>query len=189
MKRLYIVAVSLLLGAFAIVATPQSHAHDNGFGRGLLGTWLVTTKFKAPNGAVLFEFSEFAAFSEGGTYIGTFALDRNGANPAAPPPFQVDFSTKFGSWKPKVGVRNQYELVLKEYLFAGTRTPADLYGAIAFPGQNVGVATVKLPALTLSPDGEKLTGDFTVNFFAPNGPNNGNIFSGGGSVEAVRLKN
>jgi hypothetical protein len=183
MRRIYTATLSLLMVLFAFAAAPRAQAHDQDWDRSIVGTWTVTTTFNTPPGSPPFVAHEFASFGPGGTYIGSFALDRNAANPYAPPPFAVDFSVKYGTWKQKWPGSSQYNLVLQEYIIAGQNTPTEIYGAF-FPGQTVGIATVRVtPALNARRD--TLTGPFTVEFKTMDGVT---VFTGSGSVVAKRLQ-
>jgi hypothetical protein len=180
MSRLYSRVLGIFMVLFCLSAAPHAIASDN---RTIVGTWTVTTTFDTPPGSPPFVFHEFASFGVGGTYMGNFALDRNGANPLVPPPFAVDFSTKYGTWKQKWRGSSRYDLILKEYLFAGPNTPAELYGTF-FQGQNVGMATVK-GSPSLNAAGDTLTGPFTVEFANTQGVV---VFAGSGNFVAKRLK-
>jgi hypothetical protein len=182
MRRLYTRAVAAVLALLAFAGLQQAQAFDLDWFRTPVGTWTVTTTFDTP-GSPAFVFSEVASFGLGGTYVGTFALDRNSANPFAPPPFAVDFGPKFGTWKRKFPGSSQFDLILKEHLFAGALTPTAVYGPF-FPGQNVGIATVK-GSPTLNPSGDELAGPFTVEFANAQGVA---VFAGSGSFKAKRLK-
>jgi hypothetical protein len=181
MRRLLAYTLSALMVLFATFAAPQVQAHESNWDRTIVGTWIVTTTFNTPPGTPPFVSHEFASFHPGGTYLGNFAFDRNSANPFAPPPFQVDFSTKYGTWKQKWPGSPHYSLVLQEYMFAGPLTPAAIYGEF-YPGMTVGIATVRVP-LTMNQARDTLTGPFTVEF-----RNNAGdvVFTGSGTVIAKR---
>ena len=149
----------------------------------VVGTWTVTTTFNMPGGAPPFVFTELATFAAGGTFLGTFSLDHNGANPAPLGPFLVDFSVKMGNWGLKPGTFNQYNLIFKEFLFAGPNTPDAIYGP-HFNGQHVGAASV-VASPVLNTAGDTLTGPFTVKF---TNTQDQLLFTGTGSFVAKRLK-
>ncbi len=170
---------AMVLALFTFAAVSQVQADDN---PAIVGTWEVTTTFQTPPGSPAFVSHEFASFGKEGTYMGNFALDRNGANVFAPAPFVVDFSTKYGTWK-RVKNSRQYSLVLKEYLFAGANTSQAIYPH-AFVGQQVGFATVRVTP-TANAAGDTLTGPFTVDFTNASGDI---VFQGGGTIMAKRLQ-
>lgn len=171
---------AMVLALFTFAAVAQVQADDD---PAIVGTWEVITTFNTPPGSPPFVSHEFASFGSGGTYMGNFALDINGANIYAPPPFIVDFSTKYGTWKQKGKNSRQYSLVLKEYMFAGPNTPQEIYPH-AYVGQQVGFATVRATPAA-NPRGDMLSGPFTVEFTNAEGTV---VFTGAGSFTAKRLQ-
>jgi hypothetical protein len=162
MRRFFAYAFAAFMMLATIVAAPQAQAHDHNSDRSIVGTWILTTTFDMPPGAPPFIVHEFAQFNEGGTFLGNFELDNNSANPLAPPPFAVDFSTKYGSWKQKWHGSPQYNVILQEYIIAGQNTPTAIYGEF-YPGQTVGIVTVKAtPALNRR--GDTFNGPFSYEF-------------------------
>lgn len=175
--RLSQVALSIVL--LALLGPTSANAAG-----GIIGTWLVTSTINTPPGAPPFVFTELATFNPGGTFLDTFSLDHNSANPFVPPPLAVDFSDKFGVWK-QVGSPNQYAITFKEFLFAGTNTPTSVYGPF-FPGQNVGMATVEAVATVQNgAGGDMITGPFTFQLTNLQGQL---VFQGSGSFSATRLQ-
>ena len=182
--RLALLAVSIaLLVLFALV--PKSHVSAQDQQGSIVGTWINTATINTPPGAPPFVFTELATFNPGGTFLDTFALDHDSANPFVPPPLAVDFSDKLGTWK-QVGDANQFAVTFKEFLFAGPNTPTADYGPILFPGQDVGMANVEA-VVTLHTDAgaDTLTGPFTFQLTNLQGTV---VFAGSGTVSATRLK-
>ena len=180
---LYLFTLSIvLLGLFASMA--GSHVKADGDQRGsIAGTWINTATINTPPGTPPFVFTELFSLNPGGTFIDTFSLDHNSANPFVPPPLAVDFSVKFGTWK-DVG-DSEFAVTFKEFLFAGANTPTALYGSF-FPGQNVGVGTVEAVATLQTGDGgDTLTGPFTFQLTNLQGTV---VLAGSGTFSATRLK-
>jgi hypothetical protein len=187
MRRKFVVYLlisgTLLLALFAMERNSRVRA-DEGNGN-IVGTWINTATVNTPPGAPPFVFTELATFNLGGTFLDTFALDHDSANPFVPPPLAVDFSDKLGTWK-QVGDSNQFAVTFKEFLFAGPDTPTAVYGPILFPGQNVGMATVEaVVTLHTGAGGDTLTGPFTFQLTNLQGTV---LFAGSGTVSATRLQ-
>jgi hypothetical protein len=80
---------------------------------------------------------------------------------------------------------NQFALTLKRFLFAGTRTPASIYGSF-FPGQNVGVLNVQAITTVNTDEGrDTLTGQATFQFVNLAGEV---VFAGSETFSARRLQ-
>lgn len=170
--RYWVLAAVVVLALLALLPSPHVKADD----ASIVGTWMVASTIPP------FVFTELASFNRGGTFIDTFSLDENSANPFVPPALAVNFSSKFGIWK-QVGDSNQFAITFKEFLFAGALTPTSVYGPILFPGQNVGMATVDVVATLQTAD--TATGPFTFQLTNLQGVV---VFAGSGTFTATRLK-
>lgn len=150
----------------------------------VVGTWLITTTPNMPPGAPPLSFNELAAFNIAGTLTDTHAIAHSSQNMLLPPPLDVDSSDAYGVWQ-RVGLSNQFATTHKRLLFAGSNTPSAFYGVFV-PGQHVGFETVQT-VLTLQsgPNGEVLSGPFTVEFTNLAGHV---VFSDFGTVSATRVK-
>ncbi len=183
MRKIGLYSAAACIVVLALLASMPRSLVKAGSGS-IVGTWVITATVNTPPGAPPFVFTELASFNPGGTFIDTFSLDHNSANPFVPPPLAVDFSAKFGTWK-EVGASGQFAISFKEFLFAGARTPTALYGSF-FPGQNVGVATVEAVAsFQNGAGGDTLTGPFTFQLTNLQGTV---VFAGSGTFSATRLE-
>lgn len=162
MRRLtlYCGVVCLGLLAFMDLATNVRVEAD---GETIVGTWIMTTSPTIPPGATPIVFQELISFNPGGTYTDTHAIAHSSQLPFLPPSVAVDSSDAFGVWR-RTSDSNQFAATHKRLLFAGPDTPSAFYGPFV-PGQNVGFETVQI-LLTLQdgPNGETLSGPFTVEY-------------------------
>ena len=162
MRKLGLYCVAASLGLAALLAwTPSVRVKADG--ETLVGTWIMTTSPTIPPGATPIVFQELIAFNPGGTYTDTHAIAHSSQLPFLPPSVAADSSDAFGAWQ-RVGDSNQFAATHKRLLFAGPDTPMALYGPFV-QGQHVGFETVQI-LLTLQdgPNGDTLTGPFTVEY-------------------------
>lgn len=181
-KLILLVSLACLFLLAILVLRPGIQVQADG--PGIVGTWLVTTTPNVPPGTPPFSYSELVAFNPGGTLVDTHAIAHGSELPFLPPPVAVDSSDAFGVWR-ALGNTNQVATTHQRLLFAGPNTPAALYGPF-FPGQHVGFETVQtVLTLQTGPDGDTLSGPFTVEFVNLSGQV---VFADSGTVVFKRLR-
>ncbi len=182
----YLLALSfVLLAVFALTPTSRVKA-DGDQPESIVGTWINTVRVNTPPGAPPLVTTELISFNPGGTFTLTDSVfnAHTSQNPFLPPFLTVDISDGYGAWKPQ-GDPNRFALTFKTLLFAGAKTPTELYGPF-FPGQHVGVATIQAVAtLQHGEDRDTLEGPFTFQVRNLRGEVVG---TGSGTVSATRLR-
>jgi len=166
---------------FALLGlAPSSPVKANDDQGSIVGTWLLTASL-GPG----FVETELTAINPGGTFTMTSSVfnPHSSGNPYLPPFLTVDLSDAYGAWR-RQGDSNRFALTFKRLLFAGARTPTDLYGPF-FVGQNVGVATIQAVATLQHGDGDTLEGPFT---FQSRNLRGEVVGTGSGTFSATRLK-
>jgi hypothetical protein len=179
-SRLYPLALSIVLAVFALTPISRVKADDDQDGS-IVGTWIV--KIQLGPG---FDETELTAINPSGTFTltGTAFNPHTSQNPFLPPFLAVDLSDGYGSWK-RLGDSDRFALTFERLLFAGSRTPTDLYGPF-FVGQSVGEATIQaVGTLHHGDDGDTLEGPFTFQLKNLNGVVVG---TGSGTASFTRLK-
>jgi hypothetical protein len=179
-SRLYLLVLGfVLLALFAL--TPNSRVKADADERSIVGTWILTASL-GPG----FDNTELTAFNPGGTFTMTSSVfnPHSSGNPFLPPFLTVDISDAYGAWR-RQGDSNRFAVTFKRLLFAGAKTPTDLYGPF-FVGQNVGMATIQaVGILDHGEGGDTLTGPFTFQLRNLRGEVTG---TGSGTLIATRLK-
>lgn len=182
-SKLYLLILTLVLcAAFAFALNSRAKADDDGHGT-IVGTWIVTVTLP---GDPPFVEPELVAINPGGTAILTssaFSAHASG-NPFFPPAFVLDYGDGYGAWK-RLGDSNRFAITYKRFLFAGARTPTDLFGPF-FIGQQVGVTTVQtVSTLQNGEDGDTLAGQAT---FQARNLRGEVVVAGSATFSATRLK-
>ena len=152
---------TLLLMLFA--SLPSLHVKAQNQQGSMVGTWVNTVLVNTPSGPVPL-LTELVAVNPGGIFTDAISIAFNSENPAfAGTPLAVDFSDAFGTWKLVGGNSNQFAATFKRFLFARPNTPIGAYGlGSAFPGQNVGMATIEaVGTLRSTASGDILSGSYT----------------------------
>ncbi len=184
--KLYLLALTLvLLAAFALTSNLRVKADDDDHGT-IVGTWIVTATLDTPPGTPPFVVTDLVAINPGGTATITDNVfnAHASANPFLPPPFILDYGDAYGAWRWEDD-SNRFSVTYKRFLFAGARTPHDVYGQF-FVGQQVGVATVQsVGTLRHGEDGDTLSGRFT---FQGRNLRGDTVTVGSGTFSATRLK-
>ncbi len=182
--KAYLLALSfVLLAVFALTPTSRVKADDDQDGS-VVGTWIITVTL-----ATGFVETELVAINPGGTFTntGTAFNAHSSQNPFLPPFLTADFSDGYGAWK-RQGDSNRFAFTFKRLLFAGARTPTDLYGRF-FVGQPVGEATIQAVGTLHHGDdgdtGDTLEGPFTFQLRNLRGEVVG---AGSGTASFKRLK-
>ncbi len=178
--KAYLLALSfVLLAVFALTPTSRVKADDQD--GSIVGTWIIKVQL-GPG----FDETELTAINPGGTFTltGTAFNAHSSQNPFLPPFLVADFSDGYGAWR-RQGDSNRFAFTFKRLLFAGARTPTDLYGPF-FVGQPVGEATIQaVGTLHHGDDGDTLEGPFTFQVKNLNGVVVG---TGSGTASFKRLR-
>lgn len=182
-RKLGLYCLVACIGLFALLSL-RSSTQVRADGSSIVGSWAVTTTPNLPPSVPPFSYSELVSFAPGGTLVDTHAIAHGSELPFLPPPVAVDSSDAFGVWL-NVNDSDQFATSHKRLLFAGPNTPPSLYGAFV-PGQHVGFETVQtVLTLQAGPNGETLTGPFTVEFANLSGQV---VFADTGTVSFKRLR-
>jgi hypothetical protein len=126
-------------------------------------------------------------FNDGGTLLATSSAfnSHSSENPLLPAPLAADTSDGYGSWKSVPDDASRVTVTFRRFLFAGANTSTAYYGR-SFPGQNVGINTVKAAGVLHTGDqGDTLSGSFTTQFLNLAGQA---VFAGKGTFTAIRLE-
>ena len=168
----------VLLALVSLAATP-ARADGDKDDRGIAGAYLTTVLIATGPGSPPLVNLEHSVFGPGGTLLTEGNLNLGGANAFVPPPLRVDQLTGYGNWT--MQEHGRIALTFKRWLFAGSQTPAALFGNAAV-GQQVGVNTVQATASVR--DGKIVDGLLTFQFTNLAGQV---VFAGSGTWSAERI--
>jgi hypothetical protein len=143
---------SVLLAALAVTPGSPATADD------CVGSWIGTISFDSGAPSVMGQLN----INRDGTITGTDGTAHSSQVqfPPALSAFAVDNGDYFGSWVHIAG--NQSAGTIKELLFAGPNTPAQIYGPF-YLGQNVGIGTLSAEVTCQhTSSGDVATGPWTL---------------------------